>query len=156
MSKDKKLENKSDLYSITVSGASEEKADKENNNTKSKLGYANLKINGKKKDESNINQDNSVSASIPIDVDHFQMPLESKIKGLKDDTLKHQIAMADMLLDNQVSNDLSKKQMLSGKPSSEDEDQILRFTCDVVNLEHHKPLMINRLKLGHVDNQDLI
>jgi len=84
------------------------------------------------------------------------MPLESKIKDLKDDTLKHQIAMADMLLDNQVSNDISKKQMLSGKPTSDDENRILRYTCDVINLEHHKPLLINRLSLGHVDNQDLI
>ena len=61
------------MYQINISGVSQEKADNEINNRENKLGYANLKINGKKKDESNINmnQDNSASASIPIDFDNF-------------------------------------------------------------------------------------
>ena len=61
--------------------------------------------------------------------------------------------MGDILLDSQFSNGNLRK-----KPEKlNDVDDLKdRYTCEIVDLEHHEALLINRMNLGHVDNQDLI
>ena len=66
--------------------------------------------------------------------------------------------MADVLLDNQMSKNITKYRILSGRSNSPDKDNqdSLRYTCETIDLEDHQPLIINRLNLGHIENYDLV
>ena len=59
--------------------------------------------------------------------------------------------MADILLDSQFSNGTLRKKSDVEKPNEPD-DLKGRYTCEMIDLEHHEPLLVNRMSLGHVDN----